>query len=125
MITNRTSSQDENYVTSVSDLVGTPFVDVKSGHLTFKTCNSVTNHASYFFADAFSAQSYFDEADFYSAFEKVTPFYISRPTQPIVFTANYFKDNIGTYGGSVTIHEPQFKHAGDYESVESRPYVVF
>lgn len=35
--------------------------------------------------------------------------YISRPTKPVLFIENSFKENIGLFGGAVIINSPNFQ----------------
>ena len=54
----------------------------------------------------------------YNKFERLSPIYISRNRDKIIFFFCTFKNNIGTFGGAITINNPDFKTS------ENRPYFI-
>ena len=73
-------------------------------------------------------------ASFFDDFERHSgAIYISRPTKPVMLISNTIKENIGFFGGAVSINSPNFAAADDSEANSStsatvpameRPYVV-
>ena len=52
--------------------------------------------------------------------------YISRPTKPVIFINNTFEENIGIFGGAVSINSPNFAAIEDPDNVPSlEPYILF
>ena len=73
-------------------------------------------------------------ASLYNTFERhAGAVYISRPTKPVILTRNTFKENIGLFGGAVSINSPNFAALEDPGAVSSnsatvestdRPYLI-
>ena len=65
----------------------------------------------YLFRDGISPylNQRFGLASLYNEFERLSgAIYISRPTKPVVFIGNKFTENIGLFGGAVSINSPNF-----------------
>ena len=73
-------------------------------------------------------------ASFYNQFERHSgAIYISRPTKPVIFISNIFKENIGIFGGAISINSPNFAAIDDIKANSAasatipamkRPYIV-
>lgn len=50
-----------------------------------------------------------DVETFYDLFERLSLIYISRPHKPVIITGNIFQNNIGTFGGSISINSPNWE----------------
>ncbi|CDW73143.1 UNKNOWN [Stylonychia lemnae] len=74
----------------------------------FKICDSDTNKAKYFMDTGFDYNSNLDSM--FNDFERLSVIYISRNQGNIIFHNNKFTDNIGMYGGAITINSPNFKN---------------
>ena len=65
-------------------------------------CDPKTLSDKYLFSDTLLSEEDFD------TFERLAVVYISRPRAPVIFTNNFLRDNLGTYGGALTINSPDF-----------------
>jgi hypothetical protein len=45
-----------------------------------------------------------------SKLEKHSAIYISKPEWPVSFENNIFSDNVGVFGGAISINNPVFKN---------------
>lgn len=49
-----------------------------------------------------------DLDSFFESFERLGLIYMSRNKAPVIIKQNYFKKNIGTFGGAITINSPDW-----------------
>ena len=63
-------------------------------------CDPRSLSDKYLFSDSRLSEEDFD------TFERLSVVYISRPKAPVIFTNNFLRDNLGTYGGALTINSP-------------------
>lgn len=62
----------------------------------------------------------------YNEFERLSgAIYISRPIKPVVFIGNTFEENIGLFGGAVSVNSPNFAFLDDPGAIKDQPYVLF
>ena len=90
--------------------------------------DTVQNKDVYLFRDGI--RPYLDQkfglASLFNEFERQSgAVYISRPTKPVKFLNNTFKENIGLFGGAISINSPNFAEIADPDAVEDQPYVLF
>ena len=60
----------------------------------------------------------YDIEDLYNYFERLSPIYISRNRQKMIFYFCNFRNNIGTFGGALLVNSP------DFETSNARPYLI-
>jgi hypothetical protein len=81
-------------------------------------CSQVNYTDQYFFNMGFF---YSDDLDsFFDSFERLSVIYISRNRDSTIIKDNTFKQNIGTFGGAISINSPRWS-ASDTTKL---PYVV-
>ena len=65
-----------------------------------------TATSSFLLSDAYDVT--FDIESLYNKFERLSPIYISRNRDKMIFAGNRFENNIGTFGGAVLVNSPDF-----------------
>ena len=69
-------------------------------------CSPINFIDNYFFGGGFS---YGDDVEqFFDAFERLGLIYVSRNKNTIIIRNNVFSQNIGTFGGAITINSPNW-----------------
>lgn len=67
-------------------------------------CDNDLNKDNYLFHNGISREDSFN--NYFDKFERLGLIYISRPTQPIIVTDSLFQNNMGTFGGAITVNSP-------------------
>ena len=71
--------------------------------------------------------------ELYDMFERHSAVYISRNTMPVIFKDNTFEENIGLFGGAVSINSPNWSEVDPLDTSPdlmtvpsaSKPYIIF
>ena len=51
--------------------------------------------------------------------------YISRPRYPVLFVDITFSENMGLFGGAITINSPDFSKVAATDASSKKPYIIF
>lgn len=80
--------------------------ELKTQEYQLTICDQQIYSDKYFFNSGFSQED--DIEEFFDKFERLGLIYISRNYGPMIFKDNTFTDNIGTFGGAITINSPNW-----------------
>ena len=99
------NKQNDEYL-NIEDLLYSDF-EQGTSQLNFKVCDE-SYHRKYFSQKMADPRDYFDDGEFAKNYETLTSVFIQANQGPIVIRNNRFEENIGTFGGAISIISPNF-----------------
>ena len=94
------------------------FYSSTTSEYSFAYCDTSSGVNRYLLTHGYDAE--YDIELLFDTFERLGVIYISRNNGPMIFRNTSFYDNIGTFGGAITISSPDYKGSNEF----GRPFVV-